>query len=60
MSTVRELILRYRDDYGWGWAIAGHLINRQLGTAYTVLDLKHIYKGRGDGKPASPQENVQP
>lgn len=43
--TVRELLSRYIDEYGWNWPFTCRLINRYCGTNYSVADLEQIYKG---------------
>lgn len=42
--TVRELLSRYIDKYGWNWPFTCRLINRYCGTNYSVADLEQIYK----------------
>lgn len=41
--TVQGDLLRYLNEYGWGWGLAHKLINRWYGTDYTIPELKLLY-----------------
>lgn len=43
-DQIEERLVRYIDDYGWGWGVAMHQINGFFGTSYTVLQLRQMYK----------------
>lgn len=43
-SEIRQRIIRYIDDYGWGWGIVKHQINCFFGTSYTVQQLQQMRK----------------
>lgn len=37
-------IRRYREQYGWNWAITTRIINRYYGTECTKKELEKIYR----------------
>lgn len=43
-SEIRRRIIRYIDDYGWGWGVVKHQINCFFGTSYTVQQLQQLRK----------------
>lgn len=43
-SEIRQRIIRYIDDYGWGWGVVKHQINCFFGTSYTVQQLQQMRK----------------
>lgn len=35
---------RYLGEYHWSWGLVHKLVNRWYGTAYTISDLKRLYR----------------
>lgn len=42
-EDMKRRLLRYVDEYGWGWGLTCSLINVFCGTEYTVRELQKIY-----------------
>ena len=43
-GEIRGELLRYIDQYRWGWGMARKLINRQFSGHFTEVELKRIYR----------------
>lgn len=43
-DEIKQRLVRYIDDYGWGWGVVKRQINGFFGTDYTIPQLKEMYK----------------
>lgn len=41
---VKSTVLRYIDEYNWGWGITAKLINRRFGLELTNKELMKLYR----------------
>lgn len=42
-AELMNTVIRYIDEYGWGWGIALKLINRKFTASLTDKELREIY-----------------
>lgn len=43
-AELKNTVIRYIDEYGWGWGIALKLINRKFTASLTDKELREVYR----------------